>query len=377
MFDESDNNDPTDYLTFDREPTICEGNNSQLIEFLTTDSWYVAYYFNDVDETSGFCEYEFTFNSNATVFASNGTNLVNGTWSVITDSSVEKVVLDFGNDIPFDELNDDWDVLNASITEIELQDISGGNGGTDLLTFDREPTICEGNNSQLIELLITDSWYIAYYFSDDDETPNYCEYELTFNPAGSVIASNGINLVDGTWDVILDNNVEKLVLDFGVDIPFDELNDDWEVLNASMNEIEMQDISGGGGGTDYLTFDRVPTICENDNTYLEQVLLDGQWLVALYLDNGINETNNYNGYILEFFNDGTVTASYGANVLNGTWNVTGNTGDLNLVLDFGVQIPFDELNDDWDVLDVLVDRVELEDVSGGGGGTDTLIFEKI
>ena len=358
---------------------ISNGNTdiAELIEFLTTNSWYVAYFFDEGNYTSDYCEYEFTFNTDGTVIANNGTTTVNGIWEVEVDDDHLELDIDFGNNIPFDELNEDWDLLNATLNIIELFDESDNNEPSDYLTFNREPTICEGNNSQLIEFLTTDSWYIAYYFGNSDETYNYCEFELTFNPAGSVIASNGTDLVDGTWDVIMDNGIEKLVLDFGVDIPFDELNDDWNVLNASMNEIELQEISGGGGSTNYLTFDRTATICENNSSFLEQVLIDGEWLVASYFDDGENETQNYIGYVVNFISDGNVTASYGNNTLYGTWNVTGNPSDLKLILDFGVQMPFDEFNDDWDVLDVQVDRVELEDVSGGGGGTDTLVFEKI
>jgi len=47
------------------------------------------------------------------------------------------------------------------------------------------------------------------------------------------------------------------------------------------------------------------------------------------------------------------------------------------LLDFGTQMPFEEFNDDWDVLSATNTRIELQDVSGGGGGTDTLVFEKL
>ncbi len=376
--DVSGGNGGTDVLTFNREITNCDGGNSSELEsYLTTDSWFVAYYYSNVDETFNYCEFEFTYHTDGTVIASNGTDTVNGTWDVILDNGNEKVVLDFGTIIPFDELNDDWLVLNASNLEIELQDISGGNGGTDLLTFNREPTICQGGNSDLEYYLTTDFWYVAYYFNDVDETTNYCEFEFTFNPSGTVNATNGIDSVNGTWEIIYDSGLEKLLLDFGTIIPFDELNDDWNVNTANMNSIELEGISGGGGGTEYLTLDRTPTICQDNNTYLEQVLVDGEWLVAQYLDNGTDETSNYYNYILNFNSNGTVSANNGSNVIYGTWDVTGNTQNLNLVLDFGVSVPFDEFTDDWDVLDVQVNRVELEDVSGGGGGTDTLVFEKI
>jgi len=46
-------------------------------------------------------------------------------------------VLNFGNTIPFNELNDDWEILEESATKIRMQDVSGGSGGTDLLTFEK------------------------------------------------------------------------------------------------------------------------------------------------------------------------------------------------------------------------------------------------
>jgi len=358
----------------------CESNDNseliELIEYLTTDTWFVAYFYNDDDETSDFCEYEITFYDNETITAFNGTNTFDGTWNISVDDNHFEIELDFGNAIPFDELNEEWDVINATILEIELEDTNDDNG-VDKLTFNREPTFCEGNGSSEIEtFLTTDSWFIAYYFNDVDDTSDFCEYELTFNPSGSVIASNSNEDINGYWSVIIVNDLEKIVLDFGDIIPFYKITNDWDIINASNLIIEMDDVSSGNG-TDYLTLNRTPTICEDDNTYLEQVLLDGQWLVAQYLDNGIDETQDYIGYVIEFYNNGNVTATYGGNVLYGSWDVTGNTQDLNLVLDFGTEIPFDEFNDDWDVLDVQADRVELEDISGGGGGTDTLVFEKL
>ena len=39
--------------------------------------------------------------------------------------------------LPFEDLNDDWDFISQSSTKIELIDVSGGNGGTDYLTFEK------------------------------------------------------------------------------------------------------------------------------------------------------------------------------------------------------------------------------------------------
>jgi len=104
-------------------------------------------------------------------------------------------------------------------------------------------------------------------------------------------------------------------------------------------------------------------------------LIDGQWFVETYLNDGIDQTGTYSDFAFTFNNSGIVVATSSIYTYYGTWSVSG-TNDLELVLDFGTQIPLDEFNRDWDVLNFDTSRVELEDVSSGGG-TDTLILEKI
>ena len=122
----------------------------ELVDTFITGSWRVTN-FNDSgqDETNDFTSYNFTFDSNGTVVATNGNETINGTWSV-TDSSSSSSNSS-GGDIDFnlffnvstthnfDDLNDDWDIVSVSSTEVSLIDIIGGNGGTDRLTFTKNP----------------------------------------------------------------------------------------------------------------------------------------------------------------------------------------------------------------------------------------------
>ena len=93
------------------------------------------------DETNHFNGYNFTFNDTGVLNASNGTNSYNGTWSVTDSSSSSSDDLDFNISFvappDFEELSDDWDFISQSSTKIELIDVSGGNGGTDYLTFEK------------------------------------------------------------------------------------------------------------------------------------------------------------------------------------------------------------------------------------------------
>ena len=78
-----------------------------------------------------------TFNSNGTLVAIKSSSTVNGTWNSGNDDSENKLYLDFGATTPFNKLNDDWHLIEKTTTKIRLEDISGGIGGTDLLTFEK------------------------------------------------------------------------------------------------------------------------------------------------------------------------------------------------------------------------------------------------
>ncbi|MFP4846261.1 hypothetical protein [Winogradskyella sp. PE311] len=128
-------------------------NNSQQIaeieNTVESGTWRITN-FNDSgqNETSDFNGYDFSFNSDGSLVATNGSNTMTGTWSVTDDSnssddSSSDDDIDFNIFFPvpdsndFEDLNDDWDVVMTSSTRIELIDISGGNGGTDMLTFEK------------------------------------------------------------------------------------------------------------------------------------------------------------------------------------------------------------------------------------------------
>ena len=119
---------------------------NEIVQTISTGTWRVTSYVDSGnDETNDFAGYNFTFTAdNNAVVATNGTNTYSGLWSVTDDSDD-----DSPNDIDFDltfnapspnsfiDLTDDWDVLERTATRIKLVDVSGGNGGTDYLTFEK------------------------------------------------------------------------------------------------------------------------------------------------------------------------------------------------------------------------------------------------
>jgi hypothetical protein len=106
-------------------------------------SWKITKFIDSGDdETHHFNGYTFIFDSNGTVTGTNGMNTYEGTWSITDSSSTDDSPEDMDFNInfnmtnDFEDLNDDWDFISSSATKIELLDVSGGNGGTDYLTFE-------------------------------------------------------------------------------------------------------------------------------------------------------------------------------------------------------------------------------------------------
>lgn len=110
------------------------GGTATLTNAIINGTWYISYYFDDVDETSIYNGYNFTFNTNGTSITIKNATSINGTWSNYIDSGQEKLELAFDG-LTLDELEDDWKVIEFSSNIIKLKDVSGGNGGTDYLYF--------------------------------------------------------------------------------------------------------------------------------------------------------------------------------------------------------------------------------------------------
>lgn len=106
--------------------------------------WRITNFTEDGDNhTSYFTGYDFVFLNTNTITADNGTNAYSGAWAVTEDNSNDDsssnvdLNIIFASPDNFTELSEDWEVVSLSSAKIVLKHISGGNGGTDFLTFER------------------------------------------------------------------------------------------------------------------------------------------------------------------------------------------------------------------------------------------------
>jgi hypothetical protein len=98
--------------------------------------------------------------------------------------------------------------------------------------------------------------------------------------------------------------------------------------------------------------------------------------VTLYNDCGDDETYHFAGYGFIFDTLGVVTALKDSLTLTGIWSTGTDDGHNIFYLHFETTCSFNELNDDWHIMEKTSSKIRLEDISGGNEPNDYLTFEK-
>jgi hypothetical protein len=108
------------------------------------------------------------------------------------------------------------------------------------------------------------TWKVTKYVdSGNDETIKFNGSTFTFSDGGTatVTDSKGFTTA-GSWTIHDSNSKDDtqddlhFVLSFPANSRAEELNDDWDFISQSNTKLELTDVSGGNGGTNYLTFEK-------------------------------------------------------------------------------------------------------------------------
>ena len=279
------------------------------------------------------------------------------------------VILFDGTEVETSNLDELEDILEAARDDCDEDDDNDYN--------DDDCDAC--TTDQLSDVLVSCSdWRVDKLERNDQDLEDlYMDYQFNFASDGTLMADSGSESFPGTWETSGSGNNIAVV----INIPnLSDFNATWNLHEIDQDANES-DVDLRINGEDRLRFESSCSGTDDGNngddgtagTDLSSVLVDGLWSVSSYIDDGIDKTNDYNGFTFDFAADGSVVADNGSTT-DGTW--ASQNDDSKLVLDFGVVIPLDEFNDDWDVLSVSASQVELRDVSGGDGGVDTLTLIK-
>jgi len=118
--------------------------------------------------------------------------------------------------------------------------------------------------NQMEDSVESGAWVITLFEeSGKDETNHFSGYDFTFSTDGTILADNGVTSYEGTWSITDSNSNDDsqsdlhFTISFNLSNDFEDLNDDWDVISNSDVKIELTDVSGGNGGTDFLTLEKL------------------------------------------------------------------------------------------------------------------------
>ena len=293
-----------------------------------------------------------------------------GGWSTrVTDHGI---LLNLEFDVLVD-FNLEWFVYEIGEGKIKLY-AEGGNriimhSVCDL--FDTDP-------NTLREILKECSWVIKKVKNQGVEIDRLLGYEFNFLPEGIVTLGNGENTSEGTWEITM-NEQGRLVMSItmgsepGVNFewPLSDLRNDR--LKFKVEEIGYE-----------LVLQRVcdDNVNDGDVAEIRNFMMDGDWVVAEYVDGEMDETENYMGYTFNFMANHLINTTLSDMGVSypGLWRVLRNSdGKLKVYLNFGEVDILDELTEDWEFVSISNDQIVLKDVSDDPGTMEkvsTLIFQR-
>jgi len=96
--------------------------------------------------------------------------------------------------------------------------------------------------------------------------------------------------------------------------------------------------------------------------------------IVQYIDDGEDETDDFDDFLFRFSTDGNVTATRGNEVVEGSYRVFRDDGQTELELDFPSNSILDDLDDDWYFRGKANNRLTFED-DDDDNDFERLVFE--
>ena len=130
------------------------------------------------------------------------------------------------------------------------------------------PTDSTSVDTSNVSTSLGGDWEIIFFNdSGSNETHHFNGFKFSFNDDGSLVAENGSVTYVGSWSITNDHHngsddhphngtEQEFNIDFSSPDSFEELSEDWDILTKTDNLIQLIHVSGGNGGTDFLTFQR-------------------------------------------------------------------------------------------------------------------------
>lgn len=324
----------------------------------------------DMNATEQYLEYVMNFMEDGSVnVIIEGDVVVPGTWSSSFTDRGPLLTLEFEQLVDF---NLEWLVYEIGDHTIKLY----ANEGSDKIILKQ---LCEDDDEEgedpdtLREILKECAWIIRKVELQNEEIRRLLGFEFKFLPEGVATLSDGITTGEGTWEIgYNDEQVLALLIEFGSE---PAVNFNWPLRDLDDNRLrfEVEEI----GYELVLQRECNASAGDGDVSEIRNIMLGGQWNVAMYDNEGVNGTDNFAGMDFSFSMFNQVEVSVNDDPITaGVWRILRGYGDnLQLYLNLGDDNTFGELTEAWYVTEVSANRIELvyEDENVN---FKTLVFEK-
>jgi hypothetical protein len=357
--DEDDDNDYNDD-DFDEE---------RLANLLTECPWVVlTVERNSMDQTEQYEAYLMTFKEDGTVRVRDREgNVLVGDWDLDGEGDYVELGLFFDTLVDFSLT---WKVYELEEGKIKL---FSGDGNRIIMRLTCDET-GQTSPETLRSILAECNWIVKKVINQGEEIRRLVGYEFNFMAENVVTLSNGTGVIEGTWEVALNSNgilVLVITMDGEPGVSFE-----WPVRDLAQDRLRFK--------VDAIEYEMVlERVCpsnaeDGDVMGISGILMAGDWVVARYSEDGVDQTADYIGYDFTFGMENELTVSTNMDPLkSGLWKVLRDSdGSLEVYLNLGDDGDiFSELTDGWDFVSITETRLELKDISGDGS-LDTLVFER-
>jgi hypothetical protein len=339
----------------------------RLDQLLKSCPW-VVYEFdrNDTNLSDQYREYVMVFKEDKVVKVyTRGGDILTGIWTTRVTDHGALINLEFDTLVDFKL---EWFAYDLEPGKIKLYQ-AGGNKIILKKNCDLGFDITQARIENYLQECL---WRVARLSIDGvDNEKDYIGTPLKFFPNNVVkIRVNG-EFETGTYNVLAYNS-EGFVLQIQLE-GRPNLQLEWFVTFLHHGLIKLESL---GNRDNIMVLKRHCPDADNDLEYINGVIIDGEWEVALYQDGDVNKTEDYFMYTLDFQETGRVKVTDPNNgITSGSWLAYRNEG-LFLGMYFMNNAPFNELNHRWKIVEITPNRIEVKDLASTGAIERILVLEK-
>lgn len=315
---------------------------------------------NATDLSNEYREYAMNFLRDGTVKVRrrNG-DILTGTWATRLTDHGAMIQLEFDS---FTDFTLEWFVHDINKGRIKLF-----TANENRIILEKNCEIVFDYTIERIKNILEECyWRIARLRIDNMiHEGKYIGTPLKFEDDGTVKLRIHGEFVSGTWDI------EKVNAGFALKMSFDnrpDLNLHWLITLLENRIIKLENQH-----SEMLLKKHCPT----DEPNIKSILNNGKWEVTSYIKGDANETEAFEGYIIDFLENGGVYIEGNGQIIDGSWLPFRSENMLFLGLNFGLEPPFDMLNSRWKVIELSENKIELQNLSLTNTTANKLIFEKI